>query len=158
VVVREDRPGDPRLIGYVVPSPGADPDPGEVRAAAGRTLPGYMVPAAVMVIDTLPLTVNGKLDRRALPAPEYTSGPARPPSTAVEQAMCDLFAEVLGVDRVGVDDNFFDLGGHSLLAAVIVARLEDQLGVTISLQDFMSGPSVSAVVRQAAPGRPSLPR
>jgi acyl carrier protein len=72
--------------------------------------------------------------------------------------MCDLFAEVLGVDRVGVDDNFFDLGGHSLLAAVIVARLEDQLGVTISLQDFMSGPSVSAVVRQAAPGRPSLPR
>jgi amino acid adenylation domain-containing protein len=149
VVVREDRPGDRRLVGYIIPTPGSELDPAAIRAAAGQALPGYMVPAAVVVIDALPLSVNGKLNRRALPAPEYASGPAREPSTPAEEAVCDLFAQVLGVDRVGIDDNFFDLGGHSLLAAVIVTRLEGQLGIKISLQDFMANPSVSAIASQA---------
>jgi amino acid adenylation domain-containing protein len=148
VVVREDRPGDRRLVGYVVASSGGV-DPAGLRAAAGRVLPGYMVPAAVVVIDALPLTVNGKLDRRALPVPEYVSGPAREPSTPAERVLCELFAQVLGVDRVGVEDNFFDLGGHSLLAAVLVARLEEVLGTRVSLQEFMANPTVRAVVRQA---------
>ena len=146
VAVREDQPGDKRLAGYVVPAPGAELDPAVLREACGRMLPGYMVPAAVMVLDQLPLNANGKLDRQALPAPEYAAGSGAP-ATAREQALCEMFAQVLGLDRVGVEDNFFDLGGHSLLAAVLVARLVERLGVKISLRTFMSNSSVRAIDR-----------
>ena len=145
VAVREDQPGDKRLIGYVVPAPGAGLDPAVLREACGRVLPGYMVPAAVMVLDALPLTANGKLDRRALPAPEYAAGGGGAPASPREQALCELFAQVLGLDRVGVEDSFFDLGGHSLLAAVLVARLADRLGVKVSLRTFMTNSSVRAI-------------
>ena len=148
VAVREDRPGDRRLVGYVVPEAGEVLDPGEVRAAAAGVLPAHMVPAAVVVLDALPLSVNGKLDRRALPAPKFAGGGGREPSSPEEKLLCELFAQVLGVERVGVDDSFFDLGGHSLLAAVLVARLEDQLGIKISLQDLLADPSVGAIARR----------
>jgi acyl-coenzyme A synthetase/AMP-(fatty) acid ligase/acyl carrier protein len=144
VVVREDRPGDRRLVGYVQPAAGYVLDPAGLRAAAGQVLPGHMVPSAVMVLDALPLTVNGKLDRKALPAPVFTAGAGREPSP-VEKLLCELFAQVLGVEQVGVDDSFFDLGGHSLLSAVLVARLEEQFGITISLRDFLADPTVSGV-------------
>jgi acyl-coenzyme A synthetase/AMP-(fatty) acid ligase/acyl carrier protein len=143
--VREDQPGDKRLIGYVVPDPGAGLDPAVLREACGRVLPGYMVPATVMVLDALPLTANGKLDRRALPAPEYIAGGGGAPASPREQALCELFAQVLGLDRVGVEDSFFDLGGHSLLAAVLVARLADRLGLKVSLRTFMTNSSVRAI-------------
>ena len=143
--VREDQPGDKRLIGYVVPDPGARLDPAVLREACGRVLPGYMVPATVMVLDALPLTTNGKLDRRALPAPEYAAGGGGAPASPREQALCELFARVLGLDRVGVEDSFFDLGGHSLLAAVLVARLADRLGLKVSLRTFMTNSSVRAI-------------
>jgi nonribosomal peptide synthetase DhbF len=149
VVVREDRPGDRLLIGYVVPAAGQRVDPSQLRAAAARVLPGHMVPAAVVVLDALPLSVNGKLDRRALPAPEFATGGGRAPSSPAQERLCELFAEVLGVERVGLDDSFFDLGGHSLLAAVLVARLEDQLAIKVSLQDFLADPSVSGIARRA---------
>jgi acyl carrier protein len=110
-----------------------------------------MVPTVVVVMDAVPLSVNGKLDRRALPAPGYAAGPGREPSTPAEEILCELFAQVLGVDRVGIDDSFFDLGGHSLLAAVLVARLEDRLGIKISLQNFLASPSVSGITSQAPP-------
>jgi acyl carrier protein len=100
------------------------------------------------VLDALPLSANGKLDRRALPAPEYTAG-TREPSTPAEEILCELFGQILGVDRVGVEDSFFDLGGHSLLAAVLIARLEDQLGIEVSLLDFMADPSVSGIASLA---------
>ena len=145
VAVREDQPGDKRLLGYVVPDPGAELDPAVLREACGRVLPGYMVPSAVVVLDALPLNANGKLDRRALPAPEYAAGRGRAPASPREQALCELFAQVLGLDQVGVEDSFFDLGGHSLLAAVLVARLTQQLGVKISLRTFMSNSSVRAI-------------
>ena len=148
VVVREDRPGDRRLVGYVQSETGSAPDPAELRAAAARVLPGHMVPNAVVVLDALPLSVNGKLDRKALPAPTFTAGPGREPSTPLEERLCELFAEVLGVEQVGVDDSFFDLGGHSLLAAVLVARLEEQFGITISLRDFLADPSVGGIARR----------
>jgi amino acid adenylation domain-containing protein len=146
VAVREDQPGDKRLAGYVVPRPGAELDPAALREECGRVLPGYMVPSAVVVLDALPLTANGKLDRRALPAPEYAAA-GRAPASPREQELCQLFAQVLGLspDRVGVEDSFFDLGGHSLLAAVLVARLTDRLGVKISLRTFMTHSSVRAI-------------
>ncbi|HLK76424.1 MAG TPA: amino acid adenylation domain-containing protein, partial [Streptosporangiaceae bacterium] len=145
VAVREDQPGDKRLVGYVVPDPGAQLDPAVLREACGRVLPGYMVPATVVVLDALPLNPNGKLDRRALPAPDYAAGGGGAPASPREQALCELFAQVLGLDRVGVEDSFFDLGGHSLLAAVLVARLADRLGVTVTLKTFMSNSSVRAI-------------
>ena len=119
VIAREDRPGDKRLVGYVTGSA----DPADLRAQLGERLPGYMVPAAVVVLEALPLTVNGKLDVRALPAPGYTDRDRyRAPSTPSEKILADIYAQVLGVERVGVDDSFFELGGDSILSMQVVAR------------------------------------
>jgi amino acid adenylation domain-containing protein len=146
VVVREDRPGERRLVGYVVLAAGAGAGPAGLRDAVAGLLPGYMVPAAVVVVGALPLTANGKLDRRALPAPVFRGrAGGRGPGSPREEILCELFAQVLGVDRVGVDDSFFDLGGHSLLAAVLIAQLADRFGVELTLKLFFRNPSVGAI-------------
>src|SRR6201997_4213865 len=141
VIAREDRPGDKRLVGYVT----GTVDPVGVRAALGQRLPEYMVPAAVVVIDALPLTVNGKLDTRALPAPEYqgAGGGYRAPATPIEEILAGIYAEVLGVERVGVDDSFFDLGGDSLLATRLVAAIETTLDAGISVRTVFEAPTVA---------------
>jgi amino acid adenylation domain-containing protein len=160
--VREDQPGDKRLAGYVVPVAGVVLDPAVLREACGRVLPGYMVPSAVVVLDALPLSANGKLDRRALPAPEYGSaGGGRAPATPGEQALCEVLAQVLGVDRVGVEDSFFDLGGHSLLATRLVSRIRVALGAELPVRAVFENPtaaSLAVAVAGAEAARPPLVR
>ncbi len=161
VAVREDRPGDRRLAGYVVPVAGAVLDPAGLRDAAGRVLPGYMVPSAVVVLQALPLTGNGKLDRRALPAPEYAAGGGRAPVTAGERALCEVFAQVLGLERVGVEDSFFDLGGHSLLATRLVSRVRVVLGAELAVRAVFEHPTpavLAGVLEGAQAARPPLTR
>ncbi|MET8569919.1 amino acid adenylation domain-containing protein [Streptomyces sp. NPDC004783] len=150
VVVREDRPGDRRLVAYVVPAPGESADPETLRAHVRDRLPGYMVPAAVVPLPELPLTPNGKLDRKALPAPDpaATATGAALPRTPEEEALCALFADVLGVARVGAEDDFFHLGGHSLLATRLVNRMRTEMGTTASIRTVFEAPTVRSLARR----------
>ncbi|RAJ45598.1 non-ribosomal peptide synthase protein (TIGR01720 family)/amino acid adenylation domain-containing protein [Kitasatospora sp. SolWspMP-SS2h] len=137
VVVRPAPGGAKRLIGYVVPAPGAGADPAALRKALGEALPEYLVPAALVLLDALPLNVNGKLDRQALPEPgadAYAAPAGRAPRTAREKLVCEAYAEVLGLPAVGVDEDFFALGGHSLLATRVVGRLRAALGAEVAIR------------------------
>jgi amino acid adenylation domain-containing protein/non-ribosomal peptide synthase protein (TIGR01720 family) len=150
VVVREDVPGDRRLVGYVVHAAGvAGLDVAEVRAHVASLLPEHMVPSAVVVLDALPLSVNGKLDRRALPAPVFAGAArSRAPRDAREEALCGLFAEVLGAERVGIDDSFFDLGGESIISIQLVARAR-KAGLVITPRDVFVHKTVAALAEAA---------
>jgi hypothetical protein len=132
----------------VVAASGCSVDGAGLRALARQSLPDYMVPAAVVELDQLPLTPNGKVDRRALPAPDFAvAAVSRAPRTVREQVLCGLFAEVLGVEQVGIDDNFFDLGGHSLTGTQLASRVRAVLGEDLGVQAVFEAPTVADLVR-----------
>ncbi|WP_311637831.1 non-ribosomal peptide synthetase [Streptomyces hintoniae] len=158
VVVREDAPGDKRLVGYVVAREGIGVDPASVRAFVAERLPYYLVPSAVVVVDALPMTPTGKLDRRALPAPALSPREAsREPRSEQERILCGLFAEILGADRVGIDDSFFDLGGHSLHATKLVNRIRSALGAELSIKAVFETPTVAVLSGRLTKARDAGP-
>ncbi|MFD1147575.1 amino acid adenylation domain-containing protein [Saccharothrix hoggarensis] len=147
VAVREDRPGDKRLVGYAVPADGIQLDVARLRAGLAEGLPDYMVPSALVVLGALPTSPNGKLARSLLPAPDVASAVSdRGPRTPREEILAGLFAEVLGLPRVGVDDNFFDLGGHSLLATKLINKVRSTFGVTLTIRTVFEAPTVATMV------------
>jgi thioesterase domain-containing protein len=168
VTVREDTPGDMRLTGYVVPGDSGGPGDRDALAAAARQhaagrLPAYMLPSAVVILaEGLPLTPSGKLDKAALPAPDRTPAGAAALLVSVsqfEEMLCEEFARVLGLESIGTDDDFFRMGGHSLLAVRLVTRLQAR-GVSVSVRDVITAPSVAGLMSQmslsAVPGALSV--
>ena len=146
VVLREDTPGDPRLVGYLVTT-GEEPQPAQLREHLAAHLPGYMIPAAYVMLDELPLSPTGKADRAALPAPPTTTAATDhiPPRTSTEQFVADTFADVLRRGRVGAHDDFFLLGGSSLQAAMVLSRTRVHYQVPFSMRDFYANPTVESV-------------
>ncbi len=141
VITREDRPGAKRLVGYITGSA----DTAALRSALVERLPSYLVPAALVALEALPLTPNGKLDSRALPAPEYqgSGGDYRAPTTAIEEILAGIYAQVLGVEQVGVDDSFFDLGGDSLSAMRLVAAINSGLDAGLQVHALFDAPTIA---------------
>ena len=167
VLLREDEPGARRLVAYVTAANATDlPAQDVLQQRLGRQLPEYMVPSAIVALDAMPLTPNGKVDRRALPVPSgdrpaltesYTA-----PRTEVEARLAQIWAEVLGLDRVGVHDNFFWSGGHSLLAVQLFSRVRKAFGLELRLSTLLEGPTVAqianAIVEQQSAGAPAVSR
>ncbi|HEY0022719.1 MAG TPA: amino acid adenylation domain-containing protein [Longimicrobium sp.] len=146
VMMREDQPGDKRLVAYVVGTVDVD----GLRAHLRQGLPEYMVPRAIVALDRLPLTPNGKVDRKALPAPEYAADADRyvAPRTPAEEVLAGIWAEVLRLERVGVEESFFELGGHSLLAMRVVSRVRELCGVELPLRALFEGPTIAEMARR----------
>ncbi len=146
VVARVDEPGRARLVAYVVPATGEAAAAAELRRHLKAELPEYMVPAAFVSLDALPLTPGGKVDRRGLPAPEAPAAPPEAyvaPETEAEARLAEIWAEVLRLERVGTRDDFFELGGHSLLATQVVSRVRRELGVELPLRAVFERPTVA---------------
>jgi len=151
-MVREDMPGDSRLVAYLVGADDVAPDADAVRSHLQQFLPAYMVPAALVVLDELPRTPNGKLNRKALPAPEWSSADAYvAPRTELEEQLAEIWAAVLGVSQVGVQDDFFALGGHSLLASKLISRVRDQLRVELPLLAIFEKPTIAGLATEINP-------
>ncbi|MFK2891137.1 amino acid adenylation domain-containing protein, partial [Dyella flagellata] len=150
VLAREDHPGQKQLVGYVLASTERVPDPAELRRGMAGHLPDYMVPAAIVVLDAWPLTPNGKLDRKALPAPGFTAAQRRAPRTPQEATLAELFAQVLHLDAAGIDDSFFDLGGDSISSIQLVSRAR-KAGLQLKPKDVFTHQTVAALAALIQP-------
>ena len=163
VVVRDSAAGEKRLVAYVVTK--GDVSPADLRAFARQSLPEYMVPPAIVAVERFPLTAHGKIDVKALPLPEAQRGDdIVAPRTPLEQQMAEIWREVLGIEAVGVDDDFFALGGHSLLATRLISRLRAVLGLELPVRTLFEAPTVAALAAElgsrmggeSAPQAPAL--
>ena len=148
VVAREDNPGSKRLVAYIVVAEGAaKPSQNDLQNLLKKQLPDYMVPSAVLVLDKLPLSPNGKVDRRALPSPEALRAqlekPVIPARTELEGLLVGMWQSILGKGQIGIDDNFFELGGSSIQGAALINKLQDQLGAIIHLVAIFDAPTVA---------------
>jgi acyl carrier protein len=151
-LVHDDGDFGKRLVAYVVPEEGREPSTAELRRHLGESVPAYSIPSAIIRLESVPLTANGKLDTRALPRP----GSSRPeialayvpPRTPTEETLAAIWAELLQIERIGAEDDFFELGGHSLLAVKMVARLRDALGVELALPAVFKGRTLAAVAEE----------
>ncbi|OJZ73636.1 hypothetical protein BRW65_11615, partial [Mycobacterium paraffinicum] len=153
VIAREDRPGDKRLTAYITQTQPGTADTAQLRAALADQLPPYMLPAAIVVLDTLPTTLNGKLDTRALPPPDYTdTDHYRAPATPIEEILATIYAETLGLTRVGIDDSFFDLGGDSLSAMRLIAAINADLDADVSVRTLFDAPTVAELAPRLVGG------
>ena len=151
--VRDDVTGDRRLIGYAVAAPGRRLDPVEVRTELAAKLPQYLTPSQVVLLDDLPLTASGKLDRNALPEPTAAAAARhRTPRTPVEEILAGLFAQILGLPQVDIDGSFFDLGGHSLSATRLLGRIRSTLGRELSVGELFASPTVAGLAEQLSQG------
>jgi amino acid adenylation domain-containing protein len=145
LMAREDAPGKQQLVGYLLPAEGARLNETELRQESKRYLPEYMVPAALVILESIPLTPNGKIDRKSLPVPEMRPAelPVVAPRTPVEEVLKGIFCEVLGLEQVGVEDHFFELGGHSLLATQVVSRVLEFFPVKLPLRVLFEQPTIA---------------
>ena len=152
VVAQEEISGDNYLAAYIVPGEDATFDINELRNYLRQTLPDYMIPSIFVILETLPLTPNGKVNRQALPVPDQTRPDVEsrfvPPRTEIEKQMVKIWTEVLGLEQVGVYDNFFDLGGHSLLATQVVFQLADVFHIKIHLRSLFETPTIAGLAKQ----------
>jgi acyl-coenzyme A synthetase/AMP-(fatty) acid ligase/acyl carrier protein len=145
VLAREDQAGDKRLVAYLVLDQQPAPSISKLRDFLKEKLPDYMVPTAFVILDVFPLTPNGKIDRRALPAPDR-SGLEEDyvaPRTSTEQTLADIWANILGVEQFGIHDNFFELGGHSLLAMQVISRMREAVGVELPVRNLFEAPNIA---------------
>jgi thioesterase domain-containing protein/acyl carrier protein len=144
VIVREDTPGEKQLVAYIVPQKDVTLTTSELRQFLGNKLPGYMIPSAFVMLDSLPLTPNGKVDRRALKAPAHTSNSDRfiEVRNQLELKLLQIWSNILKIDKIGVQDNFFDLGGHSLLAPYLMTQIKQQIGKDIPVKDLFQNPTI----------------
>ncbi|MCB0015318.1 MAG: hypothetical protein KDE34_25550, partial [Anaerolineales bacterium] len=157
VTAQDDPSGDKRLVAYIIPQPGQEPTTAALREYLAESLPAYMVPTLFVSLTEWPLTPNGKIDRRALPAPnEAGLGSAESyvaPRNEIESGIVAIWSELLGLDKIGVEDNFFELGGHSLLATQIIARVNKQFAVNVPLPLMFANPIIANLAEQVATAR-----
>ncbi|GAK55072.1 peptide synthetase [Candidatus Vecturithrix granuli] len=151
VLVREDIPGDKRLVAYVIPAQGEHPTSRELRNALTEKLPGYMIPAAFIQVERFPLTPNGKIDRRAFPPPDWSQRQGKydivAPRTSTERILAEIWTEVLEIEHISIDDNFFEIGGHSLSGMRILSRLQAILHISLPLHTLFESPTVESLAR-----------
>ena len=146
VMVRERSAGNQQLVAYVIPAGNAAPDSGELQKALGKQLPDYMVPSIFVELDAFPLLSNGKVDRKALPEPEWVSEREYiAPRNDTEESLAAIWQDILDIDQVGIHDDFFALGGHSLIAIKLVARILEQMQVDVPLDKLFETPTVAAL-------------